>query len=103
MDGRGIEERGEGWGMATFMVVRGQSRLTAHTRHPSEGWGPVTWLFAFGLVRFRGRAAYAAGVSIVCRRSSHFSFAGPRTRRSACERRSRPGGRRAGCSESKKS
>ena len=25
----------------------------------------MTWLFAFGLMRFRGRAAYAAGVSIV--------------------------------------
>jgi len=26
----------------------------------------------------RDRAAYAAGVSIGCRRSSHFSFAGPK-------------------------
>jgi len=63
----------------------------------------VTLPLAFGLVRFRDRAAYAAGVSTFCRRPSHFSFAGPRTRRSACERRSRPEGRRAGCPESKKS
>ena len=48
-------------------------------------------------------AAYAAGVSTSCRPPSHFSFVGPRTRRGACERRSRPEGRRAGCPESKKS
>jgi hypothetical protein len=34
--------------------------------------------FALRLSRYRQRAAYAAGVSIGCRRSSHFSLAGPR-------------------------
>jgi hypothetical protein len=32
----------------------------------------------FWLLRCRQGAAYAAGVSIGCRRSSHFSFAGPK-------------------------
>jgi len=38
----------------------------------------VPLLWTFGLARRRELAAYAAGVSIVCRRSSHFSFAGPK-------------------------
>ena len=83
--------------------VKAQPRLTTHARHSCEGRNPVTLLLASGLARYRDRAAYAAGVSTFCRRPSHFSFAGPRTRRSACERRSRPEGRRAGCPESKKS
>jgi hypothetical protein len=34
--------------------------------------------FGLWLVRCRQVAAYAAGVSISCRSSSHFSFAGPK-------------------------
>jgi len=33
---------------------------------------------SFLMMRYREGAAYAASVSIVCRRSSHFSFAGPK-------------------------
>ncbi len=51
---------------------------------------------------FRVIASFKA-VSSRCRGPSYFSFACPRTRRSACERRSRPEGRRAGCPKSKRS
>jgi hypothetical protein len=42
----------------------------------AEGWSSSA--FAPLLSRFRQRAACAAGVSNGCRRSSHFSLAGPR-------------------------
>jgi hypothetical protein len=41
-----------------------------------NGWSSSD--FALRLSRSRDLAAYAAGVSNGCRRSSHFSFAGPK-------------------------
>ena len=101
------------------LLFSSSSRRRPGTSAPRVGFRDIasSWLF-------RQRAAYAAGVSMARRRReanpcgtlSHFSFAGPRTRRSACERRSRPArgevpwmapalrseeGRRAGCPESK--
>jgi len=62
-----------------------RSSVSSSARHPGEGRDPVTLLsdcrggVAVALMqRFRDLAAYAAGVSIGCRRSSHFSLAGPR-------------------------